>query len=272
LKEIIFYKLNGEIFKKVPLTEENLSGIHGMLTRCYLINNEVIEGLANIDGACAEDKRENKEQDYIYLCTWDNLDDKTGQLIGSNEDKYNITRKKVILRDIVMVEAILYSNPRWGVGLANKFEFFDKSNKIKRLDMSEHLKNIDNNEKNINCNNVEDNKLYYYLLVKYEDTLSNKKYNYISEDTTIKINDRVLVDRAGEQVIAKVVETGIYTKEDCPFPLEKTKHIIKKVDEDYVIERKKYYEIYYNDEEDEDNYDYKIHYVYTFKVQILYLV
>lgn len=79
-------------------------------------------------------------------------------------------------------------------------------------------------------------KLYYYILVKYEDCSGYKEYNYISDDSTVKEGDRVLVDRAGNLAVAEVLETGYFNKVDAPFPLEKTKRIIKKVDEDFELE------------------------------------
>lgn len=36
-------------------------------------------------------------------------------------------------------------------------------------------------------------------------TYSDKEYNYISDDTSVEIGDRVLVDMSGELVIAEVV-------------------------------------------------------------------
>ena len=77
---------------------------------------------------------------------------------------------------------------------------------------------------------------YYFLTVKYEDYSGYKEYNYISEDSTVIVGDRVLVDRAGNLAIAEVLETGYYDKFNSPFPVERTKKIIKKVDKDFYIE------------------------------------
>lgn len=57
-------------------------------------------------------------------------------------------------------------------------------------------------------------KIYYY---------SNKEYNYISDDTSIKAGDRVLFDILGELVIADVLKTAFYNKFDAPSHVNKTK-------------------------------------------------
>ena len=41
--------------------------------------------------------------------------------IISEKNKYNQTFKKVNIDEIIKVESILYSNPRWGGKLTNKF-------------------------------------------------------------------------------------------------------------------------------------------------------
>lgn len=57
----------------------------------------------------------------IYLWTWDNLDEKSHTLIGNDENRYNQTFRSVALGEIMKVESILYSNPRFGSPLTNKF-------------------------------------------------------------------------------------------------------------------------------------------------------
>lgn len=62
--------------------------------------------------------------DYINLWTWDNLDEDNHELIGDNDSKYNQTFKRVNIKDIIRIEAILHSNPRWGGRLTNRFDYF----------------------------------------------------------------------------------------------------------------------------------------------------
>ena len=66
---------------------------------------------------------------------------------------------------------------------------------------------------------------YYYLSVTYDDTDSSRDYYYISEDTTIKVGDKVVVDRRDEEVVATVVSTRFYKEFDVPFPVNETKYI-----------------------------------------------
>ncbi len=82
----------------------------------------------------------------------------------------------------------------------------------------------------------ENKKLYYFLTVKYEENSSNKEYNYISDDESIVVGDRVLVDMAGKLVIADVLEADYFTEKDAPFPVNRTKKVIKKVEKDFKID------------------------------------
>ena len=84
---------------------------------------------------------------------------------------------------------------------------------------------------------IENSDKYTFLSVHYEDDeLSNRTYYYISDIEDINENDRVLVDRNGYEAIGIVEKKEIFNKYETPFPIEKTKHIIKKVDRDYEVE------------------------------------
>ncbi len=68
-----------------------------------------------------------------------------------------------------------------------------------------------------------------------------------------KKGDKVVVYMADNIVVATVVDTQYYTRENAPYPVEKTKRVIEKVSEETDLS--KYY-IYYDniDEYDEDDY------------------
>ncbi len=51
------------------------------------------------------------------------LNENKHKLIRNDLEKYNKTYKKIIIKDINNKDAILYSSPRWGGRLTNKFEF-----------------------------------------------------------------------------------------------------------------------------------------------------
>ena len=119
--KIIFYKLNGEISKIEELTNENLCHITAMMTRCTLKDGSEIVGFADSFTQRDINLYGHKLHDNIFLWTWDNLDEENHKLIGDENNKYNQTFKKVITDEIIKVESILYSNPRWGGRLTNKF-------------------------------------------------------------------------------------------------------------------------------------------------------
>lgn len=239
MRRIIFYKLNGQMKAEEVLTKENLEHINGMMTRCTMANGTEEIGFADPTGICNKEIYDGKINEHIYLWTWDNLDEKTGKLIGNDDKKCNQTFKAVKIDDIEKIEAIIHSNPRWGGKLTNKFEFYNNDINEKELDIPSFLK-----KENGDNSNENKEKAYYYLTVRYENYYSNKEYNYISDDTSIKAGDRVLVDMLGELVIADVLKTAFYNKFDAPFPVNKTKKIIQKVDENFdIADIECYYEL-----------------------------
>lgn len=235
MRKITFYKLNGQVKSEEIFTKENLEHINGMMTKCTMANGTEEVGFADPTGACNKESYDGKIHDYIYLWTWDYLDENTGNLIGNDDEKYNQTFKAVKIDEIEKIDTIIYSNPRWGGRLTNKFEFYRNDYNKKELKIPKFL--IKNSEEVQN-----EEKIYYYLTVKYEDYYSNKEYNYISDDTSVGVGDRALVDMEGELVIADVLETAYCDKFDAPFPVHKTKKIIKKVDEDFDVKDIEYYD------------------------------
>lgn len=116
---------------------------------------------------------------------------------------------------------------------------------------------------------IEDfDKEYYYVSVVYADDLDSYDfYNYISYDTSVKVGDKVLVNRAGEDVVALVTEAKYYLGFDVPFPVSRTKLIIKKIENDEELQKYGYktedfadYEFY--DDEDEDEIEYYNYFYY----------
>ena len=77
---------------------------------------------------------------------------------------------------------------------------------------------------------------YYYVSVRYDDTPDDSfPYRYISTDLSIKLNDRVLVPRGDSHTTGHVVECQFYTYDKVPYPVEYTKYVIKKIDENYKL-------------------------------------
>ena len=77
---------------------------------------------------------------------------------------------------------------------------------------------------------------YLYCGVRFEN--SYKIYHYISDDRSVKIGDYVIVPVGSEnkESIAQVAESKSYDILHAPYPVEKTKHIIRKCTEEELYE------------------------------------
>lgn len=137
--KIILYKLNGDKNKILELTLENIKNINGMKVKCHLKDNTDKVGFADVYRTNDKDGFDNEIHDYINLWTYDLLDEETHKLVGTDNNRYNQTTIKIFIDDIVEIEAILHSNPRWGTMLTNKFCFFKNDNKEK-LEIPDFLK------------------------------------------------------------------------------------------------------------------------------------
>lgn len=112
-------------------------------------------------------------------------------------------------------------------------------------------------------------KEYYYVSVVYADNLEAYNfYNYLSDDKSVKAGDKVLVNRAGEDVVALVTEAKYYLGSEVPFPVSRIKSIIKKIENDEELQKYGYkredfanYEFY--DDEDESEYYHYFYYIIT---------
>lgn len=114
-------------------------------------------------------------------------------------------------------------------------------------------------------------KKYYYVSVVYADSLESYDfYNYLSDDKSVKAGDKVLVNRAGDDVVALVTEARYYLGSEVPFPVSRTKSIIKKIENDEELKKYGYnseyfadYEFYEEDDEDETDYYRYFYYIVT---------
>ena len=116
MKTIIFYTLNGKYESIEPLTESNVNKICG--SKVKVITTDGKEHVGYLENFY-------KVYDYVNLYTYKFLDEKSGKLIAlEGQNKYELIREKIYVKDMVHVDAIRYSNPRWGTPLTNKFKFF----------------------------------------------------------------------------------------------------------------------------------------------------
>lgn len=120
---IVFYELNGKVKNEELLNEENIKHTNGMMIKCHMKDGKEETGFS--DSYCFGDNNcNNSNKEYINLATFDNLDEDKHELIGDDDSKYNQTFKRVNIKDIIRIEAILHSNPRWGGRLTNRFDYF----------------------------------------------------------------------------------------------------------------------------------------------------
>ncbi|HHX66717.1 MAG TPA: hypothetical protein GX708_01500 [Gallicola sp.] len=100
-KEIIFY-LNGKVKERLALTFDNASRTNGMKVKVHLSNGNKVIGYSFFE--YEQDERS------VYVG------------IGLTEKK-EFDLVEIPFKDIIKIEAILYSNPRWGV--KENFESFE---------------------------------------------------------------------------------------------------------------------------------------------------
>lgn len=85
-------------------------------------------------------------------------------------------------------------------------------------------------------------KQYTYVSVIYDDdivakTINEPSFYYKTDLEDIWINDKVLVNRNGKDVIGIVIDIEKFYEEDVPFPIDKTKNIIKIIEKAVEIEK-----------------------------------
>lgn len=73
---------------------------------------------------------------------------------------------------------------------------------------------------------------YIYCSVEFDE--GYKSYYYIVDDDSINVGDHVIVPvgKDNHHSIAEVVKIELFSEEDVPLPLDKTKHIIRKCTDD----------------------------------------
>ena len=121
LGKISYYKRDGTLVAQEELTADHTMGTLGMMVRCIMKNGDICEGYSDIQGPPNRRNGLSVRRGILYLWTWTNLDEKTHRLMGDEKTKYDQTFTPIAINKIVSMDAILYSNPRWGGGLTNRF-------------------------------------------------------------------------------------------------------------------------------------------------------
>lgn len=78
-------------------------------------------------------------------------------------------------------------------------------------------------------------KKYIYVSVEFEG--NSRSYYYTTEDETISVGDKVLVPFGKNELVGEVVDIDICSECDVPFPICKTRAIIKKLQKDSCEEK-----------------------------------
>lgn len=117
---------------------------------------------------------------------------------------------------------------------------FEKENEILVGMIFINKKNIKKMEEFDEFNNdgsddLDSPKFITYTSVIYDDdivakTINEPSFYYKTDIEDIEINDKVLVDRNGKEVVGIVIDVEEFEEDDVPYPLEKTKDIIKIVE------------------------------------------
>lgn len=133
--------------------------------------------------------------------------------------------------------------------LINKIQYNISINLDKNINLT--IENTISNEFDTTNESINKNlpKQYTYVSVIYDDdivakTINEPSFYYKTDLEDIWINDKVLVNRNGKDVIGIVIDIEKFYEEDVPFPIDKTKDILK------IIEEEQNKEIRYTSYED----------------------
>ena len=112
--------------------------------------------------------------------------------------------------------------------LEDEIQFIDSDNEnLNKVGI--RCEEILNKIRNLDSSNE---KIYTYVSVAYNDdivatTIKEPFFYYKTDLKDIAIGNKVLVDRAGKKIDGEVVDIEYFNEDDVPFPVEKTKDIIK---------------------------------------------
>ena len=106
--KIVLYHSDGHVEKTYDLNKEELDGVAGMLSKCHMKDGSEKVGYINYYHGVS---------DYIVMWTWNNLDEETQTFTDDDPQ----AEEEVLIEDIITIESIMYSHPRWGAKLTNTF-------------------------------------------------------------------------------------------------------------------------------------------------------
>ena len=131
-------------------------------------------------------------------------------------------------------KVVLYGTWREFTNYLLNVYFNKKDDSELKQKLEEHI-SIMCDQFSINYSEQKSVDVYTYVSVVYDDdivatTINEPSFYYKTDLDNISINDKVLVDRNGEEVLGTVIDIEKFDKEDVPFPLDITKKVIKIVE------------------------------------------
>lgn len=75
-----------------------------------------------------------------------------------------------------------------------------------------------------------------FIFCDVEFEPGGKTYCYLADDDSYEVGDTVLVPAGHDnhEALVRIVDKNYYSSENAPFPVDKAKHIIKRIDEDEI--------------------------------------
>lgn len=221
-KEQVNFLYNTDININTDIVElmEQLSEF---LQKYGIENDEVNESGKIVEGIIDKLADIDPEKELIKYVFVEYDLDSSGKLYCYKSDINGI-----YIGDSVLVE----TNGSENEGLVRRIGYYSKNTVPYPLKSTKNiLEVIDYDENDQVDKNIDDNDTVIYVSVVYDDDIVGKtvgnSFYYKTDIDLIEIGDKVLVDRAGTETIGEVVDVEYFKKTDVPFPIYKTKDIIK---------------------------------------------
>lgn len=221
-KEQVNFLYNTDININTDIVElmEQLSEF---LQKYGIENDEVNESGKIVEGIIDKLADIDPEKELIKYVFVEYDLDSSGKLYCYKSDINGI-----YIGDSVLVE----TNGSENEGLVRRIGYYSKNTVPYPLKSTKNiLEVIDYDENDQVDKNIDDNDTVIYVSVVYDDDIVGKtvgnSFYYKTDIDLIEIGDKVLVDRVGTETIGEVVDVEYFKKTDVPFPIYKTKDIIK---------------------------------------------
>lgn len=221
-KEQVNFLYNTDININTDIVElmEQLSEF---LQKYGIENGEVNESGKIVEGIIDKFADIDPEKELIKYVFVEYDLDSSGKLYCYKSDINGI-----YIGDSVLVE----TNGSKNEGLVRRIGYYSKNTVPYPLKSTKNILEVIDYDENDQVNkNIDDNDTVIYVSVVYDDDIVGKtvgnSFYYKTDIDLIEIGDKVLVDRVGKETIGEVVNVEYFKKTEVPFPIYKTKDIIK---------------------------------------------